>query len=100
MATKYTYHANVTFPGNGWIEPIMDEESPLIEESIALEICERLNEAALDREDAHDIEAAAKTLAECMDYPWEPMPEKGREAMRNHAKRVIGAARAAAKEKS
>lgn len=51
--------------------------------------------SAQDREDAYDIEAAAKTLAECMDYPWEPMPEKGREAMRNHAKRVIAAARAA-----
>lgn len=51
MATKYTYHPNVTFPGNGWIEPVMDEESPLIEESIAMEICERLNEAAQDRED-------------------------------------------------
>jgi hypothetical protein len=50
---------------------------------------------AQDREDAHDIEAAAKTLAECMDYPWEHMPEKGREEMRKHAKRVIDAARAA-----
>ncbi len=52
-------------------------------------------ESGRDREDAHNIEAAAKTLAECMDYPWEPMPEKGREAMRKHAKRVIDAARAA-----
>lgn len=79
MATKYTYHPNVTFPGNGWIEPIMDEESPLIEESIALEICERLNEAALDREDAarwkwlkteakgHDFDNLSIRLPEQMD---------------------------------
>ena len=38
-----------------------------------------------------DIEAAAKTLASCMDYPWEYMPEQGREEMRKHAKAVIEA---------
>jgi hypothetical protein len=39
-----------------------------------------------------NIEAAAKTLASCMDYPWEHMPEQGREEMRKHAKAVIEAA--------
>lgn len=39
-----------------------------------------------------DIEAAAKKLAECMDYPWEPMPEQGRTNMRKHAKAVLDAA--------
>ena len=39
-----------------------------------------------------DIEAAAKTLAACMDYPWDHMPEQGREAMRKHAAAVIEAA--------
>lgn len=39
-----------------------------------------------------DIEAAAKTLAAAMDYPWEHMPEQGREEMRKHAKAVIDAA--------
>lgn len=39
-----------------------------------------------------DIEAAAKTLAECMDYPWVHMPEQGRAAMREHAQTVIRAA--------
>jgi len=48
--------------------------------------------AALAQQDA-DIEAAAKTLAECMNYPWEPMPEQGRDAMRKHAKDIIDAAR-------
>ena len=42
-----------------------------------------------DQHDARD--AAAKKLAECMDYPWEHMPAKGREAMRQHAQAVIDA---------
>ena len=39
-----------------------------------------------------DIEAAAETLSNCMDYPWEHMPENGRVLMRKHAKNVIDAA--------
>lgn len=39
-----------------------------------------------------DLDAAAKTLAECMDYPWAHMPEQGREQMRKNAKSVIDAA--------
>lgn len=42
--------------------------------------------------DEMDVEAAAKRLADCMDYPWERMPEKGRNAMREHAKSIIEAA--------
>lgn len=38
------------------------------------------------------ITAAAKKLAECMEYPWEFMPEPGRENMRKHAQAVIAAA--------
>jgi hypothetical protein len=38
------------------------------------------------------IDKAAMKLAECMDYPWAQMPEKGKQAMRNHAKAVIEAA--------
>lgn len=38
------------------------------------------------------IEAAAKAIAACMDYPWEHMPEQGRETMRQHAKSIIEAA--------
>lgn len=41
---------------------------------------------------AEAINAAAKVLAECMDYPWEHMPAQGREQMRKHAKTVIDAA--------
>lgn len=38
------------------------------------------------------IEAAAKTLAEVMDYPWEHMPEQGRANMRRNAMRILEAA--------
>lgn len=43
------------------------------------------------RTQALNVEAAAKTLAAFMDYPWEYMPEQGREEMRKHAKAVIEA---------
>lgn len=39
-----------------------------------------------------NLDAAAKKLAECMDYPWEVMPEKGKASMREHARAVIEAA--------
>lgn len=42
---------------------------------------------------AVDYDGAAKKLAECMDYPWEHMPEQGRQSMREHAKAVVDAAR-------
>ncbi len=38
-----------------------------------------------------NVEAAAKALAECMDYPWAHMPEQGRAHMREHAQSVIRA---------
>jgi len=38
------------------------------------------------------IDKAARTLAAAMDYPWEHMPEKGRDEMRKHARAVIAAA--------
>ncbi|CUJ01617.1 Lar family restriction alleviation protein [Achromobacter aegrifaciens] len=44
------------------------------------------------RSPALNIEAAAKALAECMDYPWAHMPEQGRATMREHAQTVIRAA--------
>lgn len=41
-----------------------------------------------------DVEAAAKKLAECMDYPWEHMHSAGRDNMRKHAEAVLAAAQA------
>ena len=37
-------------------------------------------------------DAAAKKLAECMDYPWGHMPEQGRKHMREYARSVVAAA--------
>lgn len=41
---------------------------------------------------AIDIESAAKKIAERMDYPWECMPEQGRNSMRENAKAIVDAA--------
>ena len=49
--------------------------------------------------DERAVDAAARKIAECMDYPWEHMPEKGRSTMREHAKSVLDAARAALAQK-
>lgn len=39
-----------------------------------------------------NIEKAAMKLAQCMDYPWEFMPEQGKQNMRKHAQNIIEAA--------
>lgn len=57
-----------------------------------LAACGVKREAAEQRHSAHDIESAAMVLANCMDYPWEHMPENGRILMRKHAKDVVDAA--------
>lgn len=41
---------------------------------------------------AAKIEAAAKVLASAFDYPWEHMPEQGRENIRKHVRAVLKAA--------
>ena len=38
------------------------------------------------------LDKAGMKLAECMDYPWEHMPEEGKRNMRDHAKAIIKAA--------
>ena len=48
--------------------------------------------AAEQRNSTRDIEFAAKVLANCMDYPWEHMPDNGRVLMRKHAKDIVDAA--------
>ena len=55
-------------------------------------------------EDARDaqwteqqIDAAARTLSECMDYPWQGMTAQGKQQMRAHARTILSAAIAAAK---
>lgn len=49
-------------------------------------------DTAEQRNAVRDIESAAKVLANCMDYPWEHMPENGRVLMRKYAQAVIDAA--------
>lgn len=48
--------------------------------------------AQRDELQTFDIDSAARKLANCMDYPWEYMPEAGRNSMRSNAKAVIDAA--------
>jgi len=50
------------------------------------------------QEEHLDLEAAAKKLAACMDYPWEHMPEQGRASMREHAQAIVSAALSASAE--
>lgn len=38
-----------------------------------------------------NLDAAAKVLAEAFDYPWDHMPEQGRNTMRGHVKDIIKA---------
>ena len=38
------------------------------------------------------VEAAAKAMAACFDYPWEHMPERGRNTMRENVLAVFAAA--------
>lgn len=73
------------------------EELAEIKESLAyrgslLGRTEARMKAAEQRNATRDIESAAKVLANCMDYPWEHMPENGRASMRKHAQAVIDAA--------
>ncbi|CAB3812137.1 hypothetical protein [Achromobacter denitrificans] len=63
-----------------------------LEEAIAAKVAAP---AAGDALPNFDIEAAAKKMAECMDYPWAHMPEQGRTHMRKYAQAVIDAAIAA-----
>ncbi|WP_443115451.1 hypothetical protein [Herbaspirillum seropedicae] len=56
-------------------------------------ICAVLNHSpASVRAAALDIDAAAKQLAESLDYPWEYMPEEGRNSMRAVINTALSAA--------
>ena len=47
---------------------------------------------AADKLGEMDLDAAAKKLAEVMDYPWTEMPSLGRNNMRKNAAAIIAAA--------
>jgi hypothetical protein len=68
----------------------LEEEFDTLEHS---NVTLKLSLAAAEQRNAvRDIEAAAKVLANCMDYPWEHMPENGRVLMRKHAKCIVDSA--------
>lgn len=61
-------------------------------------ICTKCRDAALSATTpapagSDNIEAAAKRLSKCMDYPWEHMTKQGHESMRDHARAILRAAR-------
>ncbi|MGE8688581.1 MAG: hypothetical protein ACN6PJ_15665 [Achromobacter sp.] len=55
-------------------------------------VCHVLAELRQRARTSIDLDAAAKALAERMDYPWVEMPEQGRAHMREHAQSVVNAA--------
>lgn len=73
------------------LSTVVEQQKSLIA-SLRAELRESYSIDAAVQEEHLDLEAAAKKLAACMDYPWEHMPEQGRASMREHATAVIGAA--------
>lgn len=79
-------------------DPVLDAKDPLTRMFLLAEHWKRkyleMKQAAQEqgKDAAPNIKAAAMKLAECMDYPWEHMPEQGRQSMRVHAQRVLQAA--------
>ena len=47
---KYEYKTDATYRGYGWIEPLMDSEDSLIEDYVAIRICEELNNLQAENE--------------------------------------------------
>lgn len=79
------------------LSAIVEQQKSLIA-SLRAELRESYGIDAAVQEEHLDLDAAAKKLAACMDYPWEHMPEQGRDSMRAHAKAVIEAAGAGSVE--
>lgn len=73
------------------LNTVVEQQKNLIA-SLRAELRDSYSIDAAVQEEHLDLEAAAKKLAACMDYPWEHMPEQGRASMREHATAVIGAA--------
>jgi hypothetical protein len=73
------------------LNTVVEQQKNLIA-SLRAELRDSYGIDAAVQEDHLDLEAAAKKMAACMDYPWEHMPEQGRASMREHAKAVIDTA--------
>lgn len=63
-----------------------DTEVPILEHNDRLKVWIKSRESLVI-----DFDAAARALAESMDFPWEFMPEKGRARMMANARMVIEA---------
>jgi hypothetical protein len=79
------------------LNTVVEQQKNLIA-SLRAELRDAYSIDAAVQEDHLDLEAAAKKLAACMDYPWEHMPEQGRASMREHAKAIVSAALSASAE--
>lgn len=73
------------------LNTVVEQQKSLIA-SLRSDLRDSYSIDAAVQEEHLDLEAAAKKLAACMDYPWEHMPEQGRASMREHAEAVIDAA--------
>lgn len=73
------------------LNTVIEQQKSLIA-SLRAELRDSYGIDAAVQEEHLDLEAAAKKLAACMDYPWEHMTEQGRASMREHATAVIDAA--------
>lgn len=87
-ATRHPETGNLSHWPNDWEASFIALANPA---TILALLAERA-ELKKDAERPLNIEAAARKLAECMDYPWDYMPKQGRDAMRGHAQAVIAAA--------
>lgn len=81
----------------GRLNTVVEQQKNLIA-SLRSELRESYSIDAAVQEEHLDLEAAAKKLAACMDYPWEHMPEQGCASMREHAKAIVSAALSASTE--
>lgn len=79
------------------LNTVVEQQKSLIA-SLRAELRDSYSIDAAVQEEHLDLEAAAKKLAACMDYPWEHMPEQGRASMREHAKAIVSAALSASTE--
>jgi hypothetical protein len=106
-ATTYTLAVAERWRSKGWpvtplftrsdageverLNTVVEQQASLIA-SLRADLRDSYSIDAAVQEEHLDLDAAAKKLAACMDYPWEHMPEQGRASMREHAQAVIGAA--------
>ena len=84
-----------TMPPSKGQSPVLFEDGYAEGWAKCLSACKSLFPAQQPQAEAvrdADVEAAAKKMAEIFDYPWDFMPEKGRNTMRENVRAVLAAA--------